>query len=259
MTGLHRTPLTTSQKVECAAQALAGQEVHGTVSELSRRFGISSPDGVRSAGKRRDEVLAEHFEKDEAQHQVVHVAVDEAQLQRTIVALRVMAPNAIRPIEELLPIVYPGVRRSYGKVQSILAQAEERARGFNETVDLSAITVSALDEMFSQGDPVLAGVDLDSGYLFGLELRETRGGEDWAQVLNQAKAQGVDAVGGGQGCGQGDRGGCARGVSSGRATRRLFSRALRVEQDASAAGATRVWGDLRRARGRSGIAQDPRP
>ena len=27
MTGLHRTPLTTSQKVECAALALAGQDV----------------------------------------------------------------------------------------------------------------------------------------------------------------------------------------------------------------------------------------
>jgi len=77
-------------------------------------------------------------------------------------------------------------------VQAILAEAEERASGFNETVDLSAITVSALDEMFSQGDPVLGAVDLDSGYLFGLELRDGRGGEDWAQLLNRAKAQGVN-------------------------------------------------------------------
>ena len=41
--------------------------------------------------------------------------------------------------------------------------------------------------MFSQGDPVLAGVDLDYGYLFGLSLRETRSGEDWAEVLQQGK------------------------------------------------------------------------
>jgi hypothetical protein len=39
---------------------------------------------------------------------------------------------------------------------------------------------------------VLAGVDLASGYLFGLQLREGRSGEDWAEVLGQAKAQGVD-------------------------------------------------------------------
>ncbi len=43
MTGLHRTPLTTSQKTQCAAMALAGQEVHGTISEVSRAFGISRP------------------------------------------------------------------------------------------------------------------------------------------------------------------------------------------------------------------------
>ncbi len=191
MTGLHRTPLTTSQKVECAVLALAGQEVHGTVSELSRQFNISRPTVYDARGVAA-EVLTEHFEKAEDQRQAVRVTVDEAQLQRTIVALRVMAPNAIRPIEELLPIVYPGVRISYGKVQSILAQAEERARQFNDTVDLSGISVSALDEMFSQGDPVLGGVDLDSGYLFGLELCETRSGEDWAQMLNRAKAQGVE-------------------------------------------------------------------
>ena len=191
MTGLHRTPLTTSQKVECAALALAGQEVHGTVSELGRQFGLSRPT-VYQAREVASEVLTEHFAKDEAEQQAVRVMVDEAQLRRTIVALRVMAPNAIRPIEELLPILYPGVRISYGKVQSILAQAEDAARGFNKTVELSAITVSALDEMFSQGEPVLGGVDLDSGYLFALELRATRSGQDWAQVLNQSKAQGVD-------------------------------------------------------------------
>jgi hypothetical protein len=46
--------------------------------------------------------------------------------------------------------------------------------------------------MFSQGDPVLAGVDLDSGYLFGLSLRESRSGADWAEVLGDGQAQGLD-------------------------------------------------------------------
>jgi hypothetical protein len=46
--------------------------------------------------------------------------------------------------------------------------------------------------MFSQGDPVLAGVDLESGYLFGLSLRESRSGADWAEVLRVGQAQGLD-------------------------------------------------------------------
>jgi hypothetical protein len=36
MTGLHRTPLTTSQKIECVAKALAGREASGGIAGLSR-------------------------------------------------------------------------------------------------------------------------------------------------------------------------------------------------------------------------------
>src|ERR671915_1915500 len=101
---------------------------------------------------------------------------DPAQVQRTVVALRVMAPNALGPIEDMIPIMYPGVRLSYGKVQSMAAEAEAQAAAFK--ADLSGVRAGALDELFSQGEPVLAGVDLDHGYLFGLALRETRRGED---------------------------------------------------------------------------------
>ena len=43
MTGLHRTPLTTSQKMQCAAMALAGQEAHSSISLCSRELGLSRP------------------------------------------------------------------------------------------------------------------------------------------------------------------------------------------------------------------------
>ena len=43
MTELHRTPLTTSQKIECAASVLARQQERGAKSELSRAYGISRP------------------------------------------------------------------------------------------------------------------------------------------------------------------------------------------------------------------------
>jgi len=187
MTGLHRTPLTTSQKVECAALALAGQDAHGTVSALSRAYAISRPT-VYEARSAAGQVLTEHFTKAQSG---VRVEVDEAQLRRAVVALRAMAPNAIRPIEELLPILYPGVRLSYGTIQAMLVEAEAKARAFNARADMSGVSAGALDEMFSQGAPVLAGVDLDSGYLFALALRETRSGADWAQVLAQPKAQGL--------------------------------------------------------------------
>jgi len=191
MTGLHRTPLTTSQKVQCAAKALAGQDVHGTMSALSDEFGISRPT-LYETRMVACEVLEEHFEKDEPAHRVVRVAVDEAHVRRSVVALRVMGVNSLRAIEGLLPVLFPGVRWSYGKIQQVVNEAEGQAAQFNRTVALSGITAGALDEMFSQGDPVLAGVDLDSGLLFALELCEQRDGPTWAGVLGQGRAQGLD-------------------------------------------------------------------
>ncbi len=191
MTGLHRTSLTTSQKAQFAAAAFARQEEHGAKTALSEAYGISRPT-VYAAGATAGEVLKEHFEASSLGGSVVNVRVDEAQLHRTLVALRVMAPNAIRPIEDLLPIIYPGVRVSYGKIQQILVEAEGRAAVFNGQAELSGIDAGALDELFSQGDPVLASLDLDSGYLFGLSLSETRDAKAWSEMLREGKSQGLE-------------------------------------------------------------------
>jgi hypothetical protein len=186
LTNLRRTGLDSDRKVKLAAGALGREDEHGAKTELAREFGVSRPT-VYAAKETASDVLARHF--DEVPQGTVWVPVDGAQLRRSVVALRVMAPNALRPIEELIPIVYPGVRISYGKVQQITAEAEQRAAEHNAGVDLSKIHAGALDEMYSQGQPVLAGVDLDGGYLFGLALRQSRSGNDWAEVLSTAKQQ----------------------------------------------------------------------
>ena len=107
-------------------------------------------------------------------------------------ALRVLAPNAIRPIEDLVPLLYPGVKVSYGTIQHMLVEAEARAARLNAQASLGGVEAGALDEMFSQGEPVLAGVDLDSGYLFGLSLSATRDGDAWAQLLREGQCQGLE-------------------------------------------------------------------
>ena len=52
MTVLHRTDLTTSQKIECAAAAVARQHEHGSKTTLSETYEISRPtvDHPGSAG-----------------------------------------------------------------------------------------------------------------------------------------------------------------------------------------------------------------
>ncbi|MCN4144795.1 MAG: transposase [Thiohalomonas sp.] len=74
----------------------------------------------------------------------------------------------------------------------MLIEAQEKARQFNNKVDFSLIKVAAVDEMYSQSSPVLAGVDLDSGFLHSLELCESPSTEDWEMVLKRAKSQGLN-------------------------------------------------------------------
>ena len=88
-------------------------------------------------------------------------------------------------------MLYPGVKASYGTIQAMLVEAEARAGRLNAQAPLVGIEAGALDEMFSQGEPVLAGVDLDSGYLFGLSLSAQRDGAAWAQVLREGRGQGL--------------------------------------------------------------------
>ena len=191
MTVLQRTDLTTSQKIQCAAAAVAGQHAHGSKTALSETYEISRPT-VYAVGAAAESVLRSHFESPLLQGAAVDVRVDDAQLRRAVVALRVLAPNAIRPIEDLVPLLYPGVKVSYGTIQHMLVEAEARAARFNAQASLGGVEAGALDEMFSQGEPVLAGVDLDSGYLFGLSLSATRDGEAWAELLREGQCQGLE-------------------------------------------------------------------
>lgn len=191
MTRLIRTDLSTPDKVELAAAATALQGNYGAATHLGHFFGVSRPT-VYEAGATAAGILERYFSDDLTDG--VRVRVDGAQLKRTIIALRAMSPNAIRPIEDMLPIIYPELRRypSYGVIQGILVEAEKKAAVLNQKVDMSNIHACALDEMFSQGDPVLAGVDLDSGFLFLLSLEENRGGDEWEKGLNQCQNQGLN-------------------------------------------------------------------
>ena len=193
MTVLHRTDLTTSQKIECAAAAVVRQHEYGSKTVLSGTYEISRPT-VYAVGATAEAVLRSHFETALLGNAGVDVGVDDAPLRRAMVALRVMAPNAIRAIEDLLPVLYPGVKVSYGTIQAMLVEAESRAARHNASVELGGVEAGALDEMFSQGERVLAEVDLDTGYLFGLLLSATRDAGAWAGMLREGQGLGLSVV-----------------------------------------------------------------
>lgn len=189
MTRLERVPLEIPRKVQFAAEVLARQGEFGAITELSETYEVSRRT-TYAVQHTTHELLHRHFECSKEQ-EGLRCVVDDAQLRRAIIALRVVIAGSIRGLQEVLPILYPGVYCSYGKIQSILAEAERDAAQWNAQSDLQGIEAGAVDELFSQGQPVLAGVDLNSGYLFSLEARAHRSGQDWAEVLDKARQQGL--------------------------------------------------------------------
>jgi len=189
MTGLARTDLTTFQRVDLAATAVATQGQHGMVTQLARQHSVTR-DTVYSARAQGRDALVRHF--DASTRPQASLAITRQLINRSIVALRVVGAYSIRQIQTVLPLIYPDTSASYGYIQGIAVEAESRAATFNLSVDLSTLEAMAVDEMFSQGDPVLAAVDLDFGFLAALELCDDRSGETWERVLNTAKKQGIN-------------------------------------------------------------------
>lgn len=185
---LERTKLTDSQKVQLAAAAVAHQGEFGAISELANTYEVSRNTIYDVLDKTQDILEQQVLQETTTQF---WVPVEQQQIARAITGLRVVGPNSLRDIEDLIPIIYPGLKLSYGSIQAIAAQAEARAEQRNAQTDLAPITAGALDEMFSQGEPVFGGVDLDAGFLFLLALREQRAGEDWADELDRCQRQGL--------------------------------------------------------------------
>ena len=73
---------------------MAGQHEHGSKTALSERYEISRPT-VYAVGATAEAVLRTHFEVPLLGGAGVTVRVNDAQLRRAVVALRVVAPNAI--------------------------------------------------------------------------------------------------------------------------------------------------------------------
>jgi len=186
---LDRTLLGPSDKLHLLVKTLSCQD-HGKITSIANDFSVSRK-AVYSARDAIQTALHALVYDKSAPDCIVTLGVDKAQLRRSIVALSITSANSIRAIQEQIPIIYPGCCVSFGYIQGVIIEAQKQAALFNKTIPLDKIESIAIDEMFSQGEPVLAGIDLDSGFLFSLSHETSRDGETWARVLGEAKDQGM--------------------------------------------------------------------
>lgn len=80
---------------------------------------------------------------------------------------------------------------SLGNVHNIVHSAVEQARQHNSSIDLSPVRIGAHDEIFQNGQPVLAGVDVASTFCYLLSLEEHRDADTWAIRLLELQDQGL--------------------------------------------------------------------
>ena len=120
MTVLQRTDLTTSQKIQCAVAAVAGQHAHGSKTALSETYEISRPT-VCAVGAAAQSVLRSHFEAPLLQGAAVDVRVDDAQLHRA---------HECRPMPSVSPPAVPAAvhrcRREVGTWSRASALSDSR-------------------------------------------------------------------------------------------------------------------------------------
>lgn len=188
---LDRTLLTPSDKLHLLVKTLSCQ-AHGKITSLASDFSISRKAVYAARDAIQTALHALVCDKDTPPDCIINIGVDKSQLRRAIVALSITSANSIRAIQDQIPIIYPGCTVSFGYIQGVIIEAQKQAALFNKTIPLAKIESIAVDEMFSQGDPVLAGIDLDSGFLFSLSHETSRDGETWARVLGGAKEQGME-------------------------------------------------------------------
>jgi len=172
-----------SSRSQAALRALILQGERGSVSRLSRETGLSR-ETIYDLRQEAAQAVTSAFASSERPEVggTLRLEVGEADIARTVIALRAATPSSIRDEVALLPIIY-GTGWSFGKIQGVLAEAERRAGAFLSTVKLSGIQHTAMDEMFSQGQPVLSGICLDTNYLFMLEACPSRTGSEWGEIL----------------------------------------------------------------------------
>jgi len=183
-----RHPVRPPSATHIAALALAGQGEYGVITAIAREHGLRREQVYVLREEGRDALEAAFTPASLHTRGSFTLEVTPAAMERAVVAMRVITPASVRDIVEMLPVLY-GISWSYGKVWSVLHEAEQRAVELLGRVPLSRIESVALDEMFSQGRPVLAGIDLDTQYLFQLEVHTSRSGDAWAESLGKLRDQ----------------------------------------------------------------------
>jgi len=175
---------------EPSAKFLAGcQAVSGKpVAEIANEIGMSRTYIYQQKAK----VLqyAEGLDNDDPEVPVL--VLDRNTIDRMILSLALDCQSPISGIVRFFETAIGKKTVSAGHISGLMAQAAQRARIFDDQIDLSGIRQGANDEIFQCGVPILTGIDPESTYTYLLEEADDRTAETWALYLDDRKGHGLN-------------------------------------------------------------------
>ena len=118
------------------------------------------------------------------------IIVTDAFIRRCVLALSYICRSPIERIVMFFDRVI-GIHVSKGKIDVIRKNARKKAQEYEQKIPLDHIEYVAIDELFQGNEPILTGIDLQSGYAFALEPAKDRSGSSWEKSLLEKKARGL--------------------------------------------------------------------
>jgi len=171
-------------KFLAGCQAVGGKPV----AEIANETGMSR----EYVYKQKAKILQYADSLDNGGPEVPILKLDKKTIDRMILSLTLDCQSPIKGIVRFFETVIVKETVSAGYVSGVIAYAAERARAFDDQIDLSGIRQGANDEIFQCGIPVLTGIDPESTYTYLLEEASDRTAETWAVYLDDRKEHGLN-------------------------------------------------------------------
>lgn len=151
----------------------------GCVTEISKKHNVTRKTVYSHINKVSEAIDQTLSKPDDV---LFYVPVTWEYIAMIVALLFIICKSSVRNIIYFIKHAFD-VDISVGKVCSILDEATAKAKEVNDSYRFDSCKNSATDELFHQGNPVLAAIDLDSQFCLELQQEDTRDHNAWGYHL----------------------------------------------------------------------------
>jgi hypothetical protein len=171
--------LSTHSKKQIALEALSNDNL----SEVARTHEVTRKTARKQKTVALDSIDNAFSKKTNDSEKVLfYIPVTKTYIKMIITLLFVICKASIRDTKAFVEYAFDH-QISVGHIAQTLDEATAKAGVVNQSYNLSSCKDSSTDELFHQGKPVLAAIDIDSRFCMGLSIENNRDHDTWGCFL----------------------------------------------------------------------------